>query len=339
MPPRIRVCPQCLCTIAPRRPPREFRRHASVEAVAPAPAFEQFTPKPPIARYHPKQPPSLKPPEFRRSQLHRQYTSLLRSTPMMVFFQHTNLKANEWMGVRRELAAALQSVDKSRQANGLGDSNLAGSVKIQVIRTGVFGAALRIVEFYNPEPLDSISSTDPVMQTSSELPLGSRPQDAVMNHALSSAAHEAVKNKKLEHALSPLLVGPLAALTFPTVSTEHLKAAMSILSPRAPNFPAPKRRVNPGYHEPNVQAGLQKLLLLGARIEGKAFDNEGARWVGSIEGGIEGLRGQLIAVLQGAGANITNTLEAAGKSLYFTMESRRIAWDEESRESRDASSN
>ena len=295
--------------------------------------------QPPIARFHPKQPPSHKPPEFRRTQIHRQYTSMLRSTPMMIFFQHTNLKANEWMGVRRELAAALRKVDTSRKENGYADADLADNIKIQVIQTGVFGAALRIVEFYEPEVSEGISPLDPKIQTSSELPtFGSRPRDPAMTHALSRTAHEAVQKRRLEHALEPLLVGPLAVLSFPSVSTEHLKAALSILSPRAPDFPAPKRRVNPAYHEMNVQGGLQKLLLLGARVEGKVFDTEGARWVGSIQGGLEGLRGQLVGLLQGAGASVTNTLEAAGKSLYFTMESRRSMLDEENGGSKDVGS-
>ena len=38
-------------------------------------------------------------------------------------------------------------------------------------------------------------------------------------------------------------------------------------------------------------------MLLGARVEGRVFDNEGARWVGGIEGGMEGLRGELVGVL------------------------------------------
>ena len=285
---------------------------------------------PPIARLHPMQPPSLKRPEFRRTQIHRQYTSMLRSTPMMIFFQHTNLKANEWTAVRRELAQALAKVDESRRARGLAESDLANAIKVQIINASVFGAALRVVEYYEPKPPENILPIDPQIRTSSELPpLESRPQDPAMAHALSRAAYDAVYKRKSEHPLTPLLVGSLALLTFPTITAEHLKTALSILSPQKPNFPAPKRRTNPGYYDPNVQAGIQKLLLLAARIDGKVFDMEGTRWVGSIEGGIDGLRGQLVAMLQGFGAGITSTLEGAGKSLYLTMESRRTMLDEE----------
>lgn len=70
-------------------------------------------------------------------------------------------------------------------------------------------------------------------------------------------------------------------------------------------------------------------MLLGARIDGEVFDKDGTRWVGSIDGGIDGLRSQLVGMLQGFGANLTQTLESAGRSLWFTMESRRNMLEEE----------
>lgn len=87
--------------------------------------------------------------------------------------------------------------------------------------------------------------------------------------------------------------------------------------------------MNPAYHEPAVQNGLNKLLLLAARVEGKVFDNDGTKWVGGIEGGLDGLRGQLVAMLQGVGAGVTGALEAAGKTLYLTVEGRRGMLEEE----------
>ena len=70
-------------------------------------------------------------------------------------------------------------------------------------------------------------------------------------------------------------------------------------------------------------------MLLGARVEGKVFDMDGARWIGGIPGGLSGLRAQLVAMLSGVGAGITNTLEAASKNLYLTMESRKTQMEEE----------
>ena len=140
-----------------------------------------------------------------------------------------------------------------------------------------------------------------------------------------------IQREKILLAVEPLLSGPMAILTLPSVSPAHVKAALSILAP-SKEIPAPKRRVAPSYHEPEVQTGLKKLMFLGARVEGKVFDMEGAKWVGSIEGGLGGLRAQLVAMLQGVGAGVTNTLESAGKSLYLTVEGRRGMLEEEQKE-------
>lgn len=80
-----------------------------------------------------------------------------------------------------------------------------------------------------------------------------------------------------------------------------------------------------------MQNGLKKLILMGARVEGKVFDMEGTRWVGGIDGGIDGLRAQLVYMLQGVGAGITSALEGASRSLYFTMESRKQMLEEEAK--------
>jgi large subunit ribosomal protein L10 len=248
----------------------------------------------------------------------------------MLLFQHNNIKSNEWVGLRRELAKALRKVDEAGVAAVSPPENVADGIKIQIIQTGIFAAALRVVEFYKPEQHPkalTLDSLDPSNPSSATIPFCQH--DDGLTHILSKAAHEAVVNKRTAHALSPLLSGPLVLLTFPTVSPQHMKAALSILSPSPPNFPAPTRKANPGWHDPEVQSAVQKLLLLGARVEGKVFDVEGAKWVGTIEGGLEGLRGQLVAMLQSIGGGLTSTLEGAGKSLYFTVESRRTMLEEE----------
>jgi ribosomal protein L10 len=192
----------------------------------------------------------------------------------------------------------------------------ADFVKIQIVKTGIFDHALRVVEFFQPEH----QQTNPLSGTAA---------DPTLNHLLSKTAHDAAADPKLKHGLEPLLTGPLALLTIPAVSPAHLRAAFSIVAPSAPNFPAPKRRTNPSYYDAAVQNGLPKLMLLGARIEGKVFDTEGARWVGGIPGGLQGLRAQLVAMLQGVGAGVTTALETAGRSVYYTMESRKAVLEEE----------
>jgi large subunit ribosomal protein L10 len=249
----------------------------------------------------------------------------------MLLFQHNNLKAMEWVALRRELSKALQKVDEARAAEGQPHLNLANSIKLEIVQTGILAAALRVVEFYKPDQQVKMTDpADPATPSSVILPITNASGDG-LTHTLSKAAYEAVAERRKAHALSPLLAGPLALLTFPGVSPQHMKAALTILAPSAPLFPAPKKKTNPGWHDPAVQSGLQKLVLLGARIEGKAFDIEGTRWVGSIEGGLDGLRGQLVAMLQGIGGGITNTLESASKSLYFTVEGRRTMLEDEAK--------
>lgn len=240
----------------------------------------------------------------------------------MLLFQHNNLKSVEWMGIRRELANALAKVDEDLAKSGNNDY-VGSRLKLQIVQTGIFASALKVVEFWNPNfesESTPTNASDQGLRTSTS---------TGVKHGLSTEAWSAVrKNHKLKHGLEPLLSGPLALLTFPIVSPQHLKAALSILAP-SPDFPAPKRRTNPSYHEPAVQAGLQKLMLLGARVEGKVFDKEGTKWIGGIAGGIDGLRAQLVAMLSGVGAGITTTLEAAGRSLYVTMDGRRSMLEDE----------
>jgi ribosomal protein L10 len=215
------------------------------------------------------------------------------------------------MAIRRELALALRKVDAELQRNGYTGPELAPEIKLQVVQTGIFASALRVVEFFDP--------------VKNKLGFDQLPEHE--RYGLSSRAHKIASKKNKHSELEPLLSGPMAVVAFPTVSPQHLKAVLSILSP-SPDFPAPKRKANPDYHTPEVQGGLQKLMLLAARVEGKVFDQEGTKWIGGIEGGLDGLRAQLVAMLQGVGAGLANALEGASRSLYFTVESRRMDMEE-----------
>ena len=336
MPPRLRVP---TAEVRAVRPSTQYVcrqcRHASLaSATTPAPPIEQTQHAvAPITRYAPTQPPSHKPPEFRKTQLHRQYQSLLRSSPLLLLFQHNNLKATEWSGIRRELATALRKVDADLAKDG-NNAYLGDSIRLQIVQTGIFASALKVVEFWEPNfeaTAPSTHSTDPSTRSFAVIEdTTPNAKDPAFTHGLSRQAwRAATRDRKLRHGLEPLLSGPIALLSMPEVSPQHLKAAVTILAPSPPNFPAPKRRTSPGYFEKPVQDGLQKLMLLGARVEGKVFDTEGARWVGGIEGGMTGLRAQLVAMLSGMGGQITQTLEAASRSLYFTVEGRRGMLEEE----------
>ncbi|KAJ9627954.1 hypothetical protein H2203_003173 [Taxawa tesnikishii (nom. ined.)] len=332
MPPRLRFQPKRLrlCTSNAQFPSCQCRYASLATAPSSSASLDAtFRASSPIAHYPPTQPPSYKPPEFRKSQLHRQYASLLRSSPLTLLFQHNNLKATEWAGIRRELSAALNKVDAQLAAAGSPDL-VGANTRLQIVQTGIFAAALKIVEFYHPDVSDSSRTSHPTdPRVASSASLVDDDTDAGLTHGLSKRAWEtARRNRKLAHGLEPLLSGPLMLVTFPAVSPQHLAAALSILAPGG-GFAAPKRRTNPGYHEPAVQNGLHKLMLLGARVEGKAFDLDGVRWVGGIDGGLEGLRGQLVAMLQSLGAGLTHTLESAGRSLYVTMEGRKGMLEDE----------
>ena len=242
------------------------------------------------------------------------------------------------MGVRRELASALRKVDEEL-ATATPDSpreDLADGIKIQIIQSGIFAAALRIVEFFDPSSTSSAPTphpTDPLTPSSAPIPLTTADKDdPSFTHALSRTAfNRAWSDKTATHGLEALVSGPLALVAFPSLSPQHLAAVLRTLAPNA-SFPAPKRRANPTFHEPAVQSGLQKLLLLGARVEGRVFDDAGVRWVGGIQGGLDGLRSQLVGVLQSAGAALVGSLEGLGRGVYFALEGRRGMLEEEGKE-------
>lgn len=236
------------------------------------------------------------------------------------------------MGIRRELAKALRKVDEDLAKSG-NAANIGSSTKLEVVQTGIFASALRVVEFWEPKFESNAATvrTDDPRKTSSKPveDVNGDKNGPVFTHGLSEQAWAtARKNRKLKHGLEPLLSGPLALLNLPTVSPQHLKAAISILAP-SKEIPPPRRRDNPGYYESSVQNGLPKLMLLAARVDSQVFDVEGTKWLAGITGGIDGLRGQLVAMLSGVAGGITSTLEAASRSLYLTVEGRRRMLEEE----------
>jgi large subunit ribosomal protein L10 len=258
----------------------------------------------PETLHSPLQPPSLKPAQFRKTQLHRAYTSLLRSTPLIVFFQHNNLQSTEWAAIRRELTQALRKLD----AQNPDKPQIADAIKIQVIQSSIFDIALRVVDTHYTKESDVDGSALP--------------------HGVSREAYLAASSLK-QHPLSHLLSGPLAILTLPSMATQHLQLALSMLSPRSPDYKAPPRRTHPGYYAPEVQNGVAKLMLLGARADNNVMDADKVRWAGGIVGGMDGLHAQLVAVLQGAGVGLQQTLQGASQSLYFTVEGRRLMLEED----------
>ncbi|KAM0325722.1 hypothetical protein ACHAQA_007022 [Verticillium albo-atrum] len=265
----------------------------------------------PSSYVSPTKPPSARPAETRKSQLIRTYTSLLRSAPLVLFLQHNNLTAQEWASIRRELRAALAAVPVPAGQT----VDIVPDVTLNVLRTRMFAVALKIVSFFDAK---AASAKTPLV------------------HDLSEAAYNAMKEVEIPEnssyaEVAPLLVGPTAALVFPAVSPAHLAAALKVLAPGPAGSPTapPMRKKNPGYYEPACQNGLAKLLLVGGRVEGSVFDVDGVRWVGGIGGGMEGLRAQLIGMLQSAGLGLTSALESGGKSVWLALEGRKVQLEEE----------
>lgn len=307
---------------------------------------DEFADPVPIQRFPPTQPPSHKPAHLRKTQLHRQYTSLLQSTPLLLIFQHNNLRANEWAAIRRELAIALRAVSakSSAEASALGvkqqplSDDIAAKTRLQIITTNIFEAALRTLEHYKP-PSQSSPTTSGVSAPDQH--------EHTSTHYLSSAAHRAGQyaptrtspiNKK-PTTLSTLLSGPIAILEFPSLAPAHLAAALRILAPTSgasSEFAAPKRKDAPGLYEGTTQAGLQKLMLLGARVEGhqKAFDEDRLRRVAGLgaRGGLEGLRAEVVGLLQGVGMGLVGGLQGVSMGVWGALEGRRQALEAEGKD-------
>jgi large subunit ribosomal protein L10 len=338
MPPRLRTNASrlILCPYHQKQLERAVAQQARLASTAAAaitavPTHQTVHPVHPTNPYPPTKPPSFKPPEFRKSQLLRQYASVLQSCPLILIFQHNNLKSNEWVALRRELAQALRKTDEKEH------TNYADTIKLQIVQSGILSAALNLIAFYNPNPAPHHSSNSTRNKSSINSSPSTIPATQQPTHLLSTHAHKLAlrRSQTSTHGLETLLSGPLALFTFPALLPSHLATTLSLFSP-SPQFPAPKRRTSPTYYDAAVQSGLQKLILLGARVEGKVMDAEGVAWVGGIEGGLEGLRAELVRlvsgwevkselvrVLDGVGSGLVGALEGSGRGLWGTLDGRR----------------
>ncbi|KAI9890768.1 MAG: hypothetical protein M1814_003699 [Vezdaea aestivalis] len=285
----------------------------SSSALAHAPSLSDQSPPPSmIKQYPPNQPPSYKPADLRKSQLIRQYTSLILSSPLILLFQQNSLIATEWAAVRRELNLALQKASSNLSTPS---PDLASAIKIQTLQTGLFSTAMRLVEFYYPT-------------------LEAGPTPTPTSRALSAEANAQVRRKKLRGGMQQLVAGPMAAVVFPAIEPALVKATLQILAPKAPHFPAPKKRASPGYHDPSCQRGIQKLVFLGARAEGRVYDPDQARRIGGLRD-FDGVRAELKGTLEGVAGGLVGNLEGIGTGLWTTLEGRRMMLEEEGKEETD----
>lgn len=210
----------------------------------------------------------------------------------MLFFQHNNVRANEWVAVRRELLFNLQRLDES--------STLPDITRITVLRPPLFAAAMRVAEGWDPK------------------------NTAGGQAGTSPRAYAATRDLKDTHPLSPILTGPVAALSFPSVEPKHLKVALEVLFPTK----NPKKGM-----DPLAVAGVGKFVLLAGRVDGHVYggrNGEGRVLDGDLirhlatQPDVGALRGQLMAMLRGAGgADLLMNLGNIGVGLARTVEARR----------------
>ncbi|KAF8425691.1 hypothetical protein EV426DRAFT_531522 [Tirmania nivea] len=246
------------------------------------------------------QPPSFKAATSQKTLLTRLYLSLLRSSPLVVIFQHNSMRATEWSAIRRELAGVLARVDAGLPE---GLARLGRFIGIMTVDTELLGVAIRVAD-------------------------KSAPGGGLWTHGTSLEAAKAAKRSKRKHEMAPLLVGPLAVLTFPSLSPAHIAAAMDMM------FPAKRGPAKKGF-DVAATTGLQKCILLGARVRerpmglGRAFDDEGIRWLSGLKT-VEEMRGEIVALLQSVGGGeVVRALESVAISLGRTVEGRRRMLEEE----------
>jgi large subunit ribosomal protein L10 len=284
MPPRLSSLTKASTFLISAKSSRFYATAAAASVFSP--------PEPQIAQHPPTQPPSHRAADARKTQLHRFYLSVLRSTPLMLVFQHNNLRAVEWVALRREVKNTLSKLTPATDHD-----EIAQGVRIMMIRSGVFSSAIRVAEYYDPKNC--------------------------AKHGTSREAYAMTKMRK-NHPLSSLVVGPIGIVTFPAVSPQHIKAVVDLMFPE--NRPAKGL-------DPLALSGLQKLILLAARVDGdvasgrlgagEILDATNVRWVSALPG-FEALRGQLVGMLQSVGgADLVRSLEAIPTSVVRTVDAHR----------------
>ncbi|KAK6335496.1 hypothetical protein TWF696_002270 [Orbilia brochopaga] len=262
-------------------------------------------------------PPAHRPYYSRGHLLHRSYISLLRATPLLVMFQHNNLRAGELVSIRRDLRTAMANVDAmvaaSRPPPGPTEDGTVPSqprpvgeqVKMTILNTTVFSAALRSAEYL--------------------------PKDAEVRSSSSPEAYTMTMQYTDAHPLSSVLVGPTGVIQFPEVSPPHLLGVLNLLFPEKYTF---RKGTDPAFI-----SGVQKLVLLGAKVDkvgGTTIDTDSLKHITTL-GDLTTLQGQLLGVMQSAGGSLISTLQSPARGLWFVMDGRRKMLDPETAKSSEES--
>jgi ribosomal protein L10 len=232
--------------------------------------------------------------------LYHQYLRLFDSTAHspLIFLQHNKFSVPRFIKLRKDIqhAASRHATPPPSLANlNPGPHSVPATPKLSVIRTSLFGVALRDFAPIDAKTSEEIAQTTQGGLAVLSLPVFNPPQLLAILRALQRSA--------------PRPKPPTA---------EELKQAAALEAQDPPN---PGRRVKRlrKIHEP-------ELALMGALIEGRVFKAEGVNEVarlptlGTLQAQIVGLLSspgaQLAAVLsEGSGGKLARTLEGLKKSL------------------------
>ncbi|CUM68201.1 uncharacterized protein PRCAT00005921001 [Priceomyces carsonii] len=113
-------------------------------------------------------------------------------------------------------------------------------------------------------------------------------------------AATSTKNRNVTHPLSPLLSGPTGVITIPKCDPSAVAQILKV-----------------------IKGAQEKLILIGAKVELNVYDVKQVDQFKDLPNK-EQLQSQLAGLLTVlGGAGLVRTLEAAGNTLYLTLEERR----------------
>ncbi|KAH9996528.1 hypothetical protein BJV77DRAFT_987521 [Russula vinacea] len=236
--------------------------------------------------------------------LYHQYLRLLQSTAHspLIFLQHNKFSVPRLIKLRKEIsqAASRHATPPPSLTNPSPHSVQAALPlpTLSVIRTSLFGVALRDFAPIDTETSDKIAQTVQGGLAVLSLPVFNPPQLQAILRALARSA--------------PRPKPPTA---------EELKQAAALEAQDPPN---PGRRVKRlrKIHEP-------ELALMGALIEGRVFKAEGVNEVARLPT-LGTLQAQIVGLLSSPGAQLAAVLsEASGGKLARTLEGFKKSLEEE----------
>ncbi|KAL0569985.1 hypothetical protein V5O48_011978 [Marasmius crinis-equi] len=232
------------------------------------------------------------------------YTRILDSThngSPLVFLHYDSFSANRLKKLRNDLTVAARKYHDAQQKASLdGPRPIADAdlPTVTVIRTGVFGAALRAQEGVNMTDVGTMLNNTPGKYAVLKIPILDPPYLSAVLRAM-------------DRSVPPR----------PPKTPEQLKKE---LDAKNADPETPGRRMK--RQRPDLTPDLK---VMGALIEGKIFLPQGVKDVAGLPK-LETLRAQIIGLLSAPGAQLAGVLsQAAGGQLARTLEGLKKSLEEE----------